>query len=404
VAERTGLVDPRAAIDRGRLADHLRKLEPAVDPAGVEVVRSPGRVNLIGEYTDINEGFVLPAAIDLEIRIAYSMSDDRTVRLHRLAVDRVDTAEFDLDDLPARSDTWIDYAVGVAAALIGAGLEVRGLRGVIASTLPVGAGLSSSAAIEMAVAHALLGEESADVDRLEVARLGQRAENEYVGVESGLMDQFAANCGREGAALLLDCRSLEWRPVPLGSGLRLVVLDTGSPRQLTTSAYNERSAQCQAAVAAFRREHPSVRALRDVDQKMLDQALAKGLLDPVVARRAQHIVAENERVLRTVAALETGDMAAVGEAFAASHASLRDLFEVSSPALDAMVEIASATAGVVAARMTGAGFGGCTVNLVEPGAVDALRSAVEEHYPARTGLTPRMYAVRAVRGAGALEA
>jgi galactokinase len=292
----------------------------------------------------------------------------------------------------------------MARSLGEAGLRTRGIRGVIASTLPVGAGLSSSAAIEMAVAHTLLESELDAVDPLDLARLGRRAENDFVGVQSGLMDQFASNAGRDGAALLLDCRTLEWRPVPLPlDEVSLVVCDTSATRRLAGSEYNVRRAQCDQAVAVLGRDDPSIRALRDVEPDAVSAAVREGRLDPLVGRRAEHIVTENKRVHATVAALESGDLDAVAEAFAASHASLRDCFEVSSPALDAMVEIALATPGVVAARMTGAGFGGCTVNLVRPDAVDRLRLAVEERYPARTGLTPRIYAVRPVRGAGRMD-
>jgi len=390
------------------LAERLAELEPQGRSRPVEVVRAPGRVNLIGEYTDVNDGFVLPAAIDLEIRIGFIPTDDRRVVLHRLGADGTVVEEgraiFDLDALPDRSGRWADYAIGMARSLGEAGLRTRGIRGVIASTLPVGAGLSSSAAIEMAVAHTLLESELDAVDPLDLARLGRRAENDFVGVQSGLMDQFASNAGRDGAALLLDCRTLEWRPVPLPlDEVSLVVCDTSATRRLAGSEYNVRRAQCDQAVAVLGRDDPSIRALRDVEPDAVSAAVREGRLDPLVGRRAEHIVTENKRVHATVAALESGDLDAVAEAFAASHASLRDCFEVSSPALDAMVEIALATPGVVAARMTGAGFGGCTVNLVRPDAVDRLRLAVEERYPARTGLTPRIYAVRPVRGAGRMD-
>jgi galactokinase len=395
------LIEP---IDLDR---RLAELEPDSASGNVRIVRAPGRVNLIGEHTDVNDGFVLPAAIDLEIRIAFVPTDDRRVVLHRLNEDgdvaSDGTATFDLDSLPDRTGSWTDYAIGMAWSIGEAGLAMRGLRGVIASTLPVGAGLSSSAAIEMAVAHALLGEMAREIDPVELAQLGRRAENQFVGVQSGLMDQFASNTGRAGAALLLDCRTLEWRPVPLPlADVTVVVCDTSSPHRLATSEYNVRRAQCQEAVAVLSKADASVVALRDVEMDAVDAALRDGRLDEVAGRRARHIVTENARVHATVAALEAGDLAAVGELFAASHASLRDDFEVSSPELDAMVEIAMATPGVVAARMTGAGFGGCTVNLVRPNAVDRLRTAIEAEYPSRTGLTPKIYPVRVVDGAGPL--
>jgi len=375
-----------------------REPAAAADRAAVRIVRAPGRVNLIGEYTDINAGLVLPAAIDREIRIAYVPTGDRRVELTRL--DDGSTGVFDLDSPRARSGTWPDYVAGTAWALAEAGLPTGGLRGVIASTLPENAGLSSSAAIEVASAWALLGDAASGVDRLDLARICQRAENGYVGVQSGLMDQFASSCGVAGAALLLDCRSTEWRTVTVPDGLVLVVCHTGSPRRLDTSEYNLRRAECEAAVEGIQLVDPSIWTLRDVSRALLEAARSR--LDPVVARRAEHVIAENARVLATLAALETGDLATVREAFAASHASLRDLFEVSSPQLDALVEIAVAVPGVVAARMTGAGFGGCTINLVHADAVTRLADVVKATYPARTGLTPMVLPVAPANGAGRL--
>ena len=277
-------------------------------------------------------------------------------------------------------------------------LPTAGLRGVITSTLPENAGLSSSAAIELAVAWGLLGNAADGVDRLKLAQICQRAENAFVGVQSGLMDQFSVSCALAGVALLLDCRSLEWRPVALPDGVALVVCHTGSQRRLEASEYNVRRAECEAAVEGLARLDPSIRSLRDVSPELL--ARGAPTLDPVVARRAAHIVAENERVLTVVAAFEAGDLATVGEAFHAGHVSLRDLFEISSPELDALVEIAETVPGVVAARMTGGGFGGCTVNLVRPDAIEPFTTAVFEQYPARTGLDPMVIPVAAAEGVG----
>jgi galactokinase len=287
---------------------------------------------------------------------------------------------------------------GTALQLQGAGLPTVGFRGLLASTLPVGAGLSSSAALELVSAWALAGDAPPPTDALTLARLAQAAENTYVGVRCGLMDQFASSSGVAGAAVLLDCRSLEHRVVPLPTDLVLVVAHTGVPRALGSSAYNERRAQCEAAVAVLARHDPSVRSLRDVDAAMLARRAAE--LDPVVARRARHVVEENARVLAAEAALTAGDLDEVGRLFAASHASLRDDYEVSSPELDALVEVAAATPGVIATRMTGAGFGGCTVSLVRPDAVEPLRRRIVEDYAARTGRTPRVWPVHAVAGAG----
>jgi galactokinase len=382
------------------MVEALAAHEPAAaaGPAGVRVVRAPGRVNLIGEHTDYNLGFVLPAAIDLEIRIAYLPTDDERVELTRL--DDGSRDGFHLREGRPRAGTWLDYVAGTAWALAEAGLPTRGLRGVIATSLPPNAGLSSSAAIELASAWAMLDDAVSGVDPMALARICQRAENGYVGVQSGLMDQFAESCGVADSAMLLDCRSLEWRAVPLPDGLALVVCHTGSRRHLDGSAYNERRAQCEAAVAELALEDPSIASLRDVTPERLRAAADR--LDPVARRRAEHVVHENDRVLRAVTALEAGDRAAVGELFAASHASLRDRYEVSSPELDAMVDIARGVPGVVAARMTGAGFGGCTVNLVEADAVEALSEAVLRDYPGRTGLTPMVLPVAATAGAGRL--
>jgi galactokinase len=388
------------AFEPAALVDALIESDPALAArrGDVRVVRAPGRVNLIGEHTDYNQGFVLPAAIDLEIRIAYLPTNDRRVELVRL--DSAERDGFDLDAPRPRAGTWLDYVVGTAWALGEIGLPLTGLRGVIASTLPPNAGLSSSAAFELVSAWALLDDAAPGVDPFELARRSQRAENAYVGVQCGLMDQFASACGVAGAALLLDCRSSEWRPIPVPGDVVLVVCHTGSPRRLEHSDYNVRRSQCEAAVAALAVDHPEIHSLRDVTPELLVQYSDR--LDPIAARRAKHIVAENARVGATVTALEAGDLAAVGELFAAGHESLQDLFEISSPELDAMVEIAKAVPGVIASRMTGGGFGGCTVNLVRPDAVDALRVTVERDYTARTGLTPMVLPVQAAAGAGRL--
>ncbi|HXF83528.1 MAG TPA: galactokinase [bacterium] len=361
---------------------------------------APGRVNLIGEHTDYNEGFVMPAAIGLETRIAYVPVDDRRVELMLAATG--ERAAFELDRIGPRRRAWIDYVAGVAWALGEAGVPTHGLRGIVASTLPMNAGLSSSAALELASAWALTGDGPPPVDRVTLARICQRAENEYVGVASGLMDQFASSVGGAGAAILLDCRSLEHRAVPLPAECILVVCHTGSERRLEASAYNRRRAECERAVATIARRHPWVRSLRDVDRELLESV--RDDLDPVAYRRAEHVVTENERVLATEAALRGGDLAAVGRLWAESHASLRDRYEVSSPELDALVEIAAATPGVVAARLTGAGFGGCTVNLVRRDAVGRLRAIVAQDYPRRIGRTPRIWEVEPVGGAGPVEA
>jgi galactokinase len=386
-------------LDPDRLRERLRAVAPelarsAADDA-IEVIRAPGRVNLIGEHTDYNEGFVMPAAIGLEIRLAVLPTDDRRVEL---TLDETgETAGFELDAIGSARGAWIDYVAGTAWSLQSTGHALRGFRGLLASSLPQGAGLSSSAALEMASALALLGP-AADVGVAERARLGRRAENDFVGVQCGVMDQFSSAAGEKDQAILLDCRSLEYRLVPLPlPEVRLVVCHSGSPHKLEASEYNQRLAECGRAVAAIRELDPSVRALRDVSEALL--AAARDRMDEIAYRRASHVVAENARVLAAEMALAAGDLAEVGRLFAASHASLRDLYEVSSPELDALVEIAGSVPGVVGSRLTGAGFGGSTINLVRREAVDVLRAAVERDYPARTHLHPTVIEVDAVDGA-----
>jgi galactokinase len=377
------------------LIEHLK-------PRGkARLVRAPGRVNLIGEHTDYNSGFVLPAAIDREIWIAFEPWDEPAVELTSVEMGETRTFRFaDLAPLGV-SSSWIDYVAATAWSMLEAGLPVRGFRGVLDSTIPSGAGLSSSAALEMASSWAL-GDPDSDRPAPDImAAIAQRAENVYVGVNCGIMDQFASAAGRAGMALFIDCRANELAPVPMPAGLSVVVCDTGSPHRLGTSAYNERRSECELGAALIGQKVPGVRTLRDVDEAML--AANRDLLPEVVARRCEHVVKENARVLATVAALEVGDLAAVGRLFAASHASLRDLYEVSSPALDAMVEIATAVPGVVASRMTGAGFGGCTVNLVRHEAAEELGVRVMAEYPGRTGLTPRIFVATTVDGAGEVE-
>ncbi len=389
------------SIDRDRMVGRLAALTGAAgDPDLVRVVRAPGRVNLIGEHTDYNDGFVLPAAIDLEIAVAFRPTDDGLATLTLASTG--ETASVDVAVVGAPMSRWTDYVAGTALEMARAGLTVRGFRGLLASTLPEGAGLSSSAALELVSAWALSPAAGTGVSSLEMARIAQRAENEYVGMHCGLMDQFASACGVAGSAVLLDCRSLEYEPVALPGELVILVIHSGVPRTLVSSAYNERRADCERAVSAVRRLQPGVRALRDCDLAMLEAAAP--VLDPVAARRARHVIEENARTLQAVEAFGAGDRRAIGELFAASHASLRDLFQVSCPELDLLVDVASATPGVIGARMTGGGFGGCIVALALPDAVDGLWARVEREYPTRTGRTPRMWQVRAVAGAGELSA
>jgi len=363
-------------------------------------VRAPGRVNLIGEHTDYNDGYVLPLAIDREVVIRAELTTDSLVEL--TLAETGETASFDLLRIGPRRNHWIDYPAGVASTL-GDAHWLGGLTAEVSSSLPMQAGLASSAAFELASALALLtsgGIALSEIRPMQLAQLCQRAENEYVGVACGLMDQFASACGVAGHALFLDCRSLDWRPIPIPSDLALVVVDTGARRRLNASEYNERRASCERGVEILVARGEPVTSLRDATLEMLDRAYAE--LGDVIYRRCRHVVEENARVVDAVDALVNGDHHGLGELFAASHASLRNQFEVSSAELDAAVEIATRTPGVVAARMTGAGFGGCTVNLVERGAVDALRDAIATDYEPLTGLAARVLEVSAVGGASYL--
>jgi len=384
------------------------------------MARAPGRVNLIGDHTDHNEGFVLPVAIELDTWIAFRRRQDGHVRV--ASRQSRETGSFWIDELApidgsarggpdggfgpghdgrAAGPHWTQYVAGAAWSLREAALPVRGFDGVVDSSMPLGAGLSSSAALELAASLALLGGGHV-LSAPALAALAQRAERDYVGIECGIMDHFAGAAGREGQALLLDCRSLETRHVALPWGLRVVVCDTDSPRLPHGSELRDRRAECARVVALLSEQMPGLCSLRDLDMAFLRRHRA--LLPDAAARRAEHVVAENERVLATVVALEAGDLDELGRLFAESHASLRDLYEVSTPALDTMVEVAGAVPGVVASRMTGPGFGGCTVNLVLADAVPALRAAVSREYDRRTGLRGRVYPVAAVDGAGPLSA
>jgi galactokinase len=365
----------------------------------VQLVRAPGRVNLIGEHTDYNEGLVLPAAIDREIWIAFEPWDRQEVELTSAGFGETRSFSFEgLSPETRGARSWIDYVAATAWAMRDAGLPIRGFRGVMDSTVPIGSGLSSSAALEMASSWALAVPGAPRPDAGAMAAIAQRGENRYVGVNCGIMDQFASAAGRAGHALLIDCRVNRFKTAPIPEGLSLVVCETGSMRKLEASAYNIRRSECELGVKLIAEREPGVKALRDVDEAMLQRN--RDRLPEVVGRRCEHVVREDARVMNTVSALRDGDLDALGRLFAASHASLRDLYEVSSAELDAMVDIAVAVPGVVASRMTGAGFGGCTVNLVEQGAEEALRDAVLAQYQKRTGLEPSVYIVAAVDGAG----
>jgi len=378
----------------GRLADIVETARHAFRRSYLRgpshIVAAPGRVNLIGEHTDYNEGFVLPAAIDRHVVVAAAPRTDGTVHVH--AIDLGESSSFDLQAINRdAAHSWCNYQRGVAWALQGAGHMLTGMDMVVTSDVPIGSGLSSSAAIELATAHAFELVSRLEIDGVQRALLCQQAENDFVGMRCGIMDQYVISLGQEGHALLIDCRSLEYRAIPLAQGPALVICDAKKRRGLVDSEYNRRRQECERGAAAL-----GVRALRDVTPEAL--AARQGDLEPVTLQRCRHIVTENQRVLDAVAALEAGDLGAFGGLMNASHVSLRDDYEVTGPELDAMAEAAWAVEGVIGARMTGAGFGGCTVNLVEREALERFLTAVPAAYRAATGRDPEIYVCRAVQG------
>jgi galactokinase len=384
-------IDP-ALVRRaqGRFAEAF-----GADPAP-RVAVAPGRVNLIGEHTDYNDGFVLPMAIGRAIVVVFRPRADRKLRGHSVAFD--ETKELDLGSLaaPGGSD-WLAYVAGVAWAFAGEGLGVPGLDLVVDGDVPLGAGLSSSAALEMATARALADAGALEWDPVRMAKLGQRAENRYVGMNCGIMDQFASAVSRAGHALLLDCRSLETRPVPLPEETAVVVMDTGARRSLAGSAYNDRRAACERVVAHLQGLDPRVRALRDITPDCLERA--KDDLDPTDLGRARHVVRENARPVHMADALEDGDLARAGQLMNDSHTSLRDLYEVSCEELDLITDIARDQASCFGARMTGAGFGGCAVALVDAGATVPFGDAVLAAYRSKIDLPAALYPCRPMAGA-----
>jgi len=392
------LVTTPALATHAQLIERLTTAYPAA--AGREdeivVVRAPGRVNLIGEHTDYNGGFVLPFAIDMDVRMVLLPTDEPRIRITR--DDNGESATIDLDPFPPKGDAWHDYVAGTVWSLDHHDQPVRGFDGVLLSTLPIGSGLSSSAALEVVTAWAVSAPEGPRVGPLEIAQMAQFAENNHVGVMCGLMDQFASACGVDDHALLFDCRSTEWRAVALPDDLALVVIHSGVSHGHADNEYNDRRAACERVVAAVAADDPSVTLLRDIDMARLEAY--RDRIDATDYQRAHHVITENDRVLDAVAALESGDHAALGELMAGSQASMRDRYAITCPEIDALVEIAVEVPGVIGSRMTGGGFGGCTITVARHDAVDALRASVEAEYPARTGCTPRIWTVRAVAGAG----
>jgi galactokinase len=385
-------------MDLAAIFEQKFKRKPTVD------TRAPGRVNLLGEHVDYNQGVVLPAAIDREVRLAATPTDDGRVSIY--AIDLEEFVEFNLNEVGKRIDvaakplpSWACYPAGVAWALQEAGLRVGGTQAVFSSDVPIGAGVSSSAAVEVAFASTWQALGGWQIDKIDLAKHCQRAENEYVGVSSGLMDQFASACGVEGHVLCFDTRSLEWRPLEMPPGTAIIIADSGIRRSLSGSAYNDRRAACEQAVTLLQKYLPRIQSLRDVST--VELAAYSAFLPAEIERRAEHVVKEIHRVDQAMIALKRGDARMFGGFMFASHKSLRDLYEVSIPELDWLVEIARRLPGIYGARLTGAGFGGCTVNLVDEKEADAFMQSLQARYLKQTGLEAKVYLCRASRGAEA---
>jgi galactokinase len=364
-----------------------------------QLFRAPGRVNLIGEHTDYNEGFVMPAAIDFATWAAVASRSDSSFNLRSDAFD--ERVSFNLAGGQHRRHDWSDYAVGVIEQIKQSGQRLSGADILIHGEVPMGAGLSSSAAIEVVVGLALLTSSREPVDRTQLALLCQRAENEFVGMRCGIMDQFVSCNGKRDHALMLDCRSLAFELLPLPPTTRMVICNSMVKHQHAAGEYNERRAACEEGVRILRRDRPGIHSLRDVSSEDLERS--KDKLSDVVYRRCRHVVTENARVQRSANTLRESDLKGLGEQMAQSHLSLRDDYEVSCRELDILVDIAGRQPGVHGARMTGGGFGGCTINLVSTEHAAKFRKNVATAYEQATGLVPEIYISTAADGASRVE-
>jgi galactokinase len=364
--------------------------------ANPRVYRAPGRVNLIGEHTDYNEGYVMPVALGFYCWVAISPRDDQKLVISSDVFS--DTAEVELDspEIHPRK-TWSDYPVGVALELKRAGVPLRGANLLIHGEVPMGAGLSSSAAIEVATAFALAEQSGHSPDRVQLALLCQKAENEFVGARCGIMDQFISLHGRKNHALLLDCRVLDFELVAIPEWVRLVICNTMVKHEHASSGYNQRRTECEEAVQRLAKVLPGIRSLRDVTLDQLE--LYRGTLSEVLYKRALHVITENARVLDAAEALRAEDLERFGKRMAESHRSLRDLYEVSCAELDLMVEQANRQEGVYGARMTGGGFGGSTINLVKSRLADPFAENVARGYEKETGIVPQIHICAPAEGA-----
>jgi galactokinase len=355
----------------------------------IVIAEAPGRVNLIGEHTDYNDGFVLPIAIDRTVAVAAAPREDRLLRAYSLDYDEMDEAEYCASRLP--NGGWKNYVRGVAGEIARLHVSIAGVDLAIAGDVPVGAGLSSSAAVEVAVAGAIAAANGIEIEKREIALLAQRAENDFVGVQCGVMDQFAAALSTAGSALLIDCRSYKATPVPMADGVAVVVVSSGVARDLADTEYNRRRQECAEAA-----DFLDVDSLRDVaEERLID---IESELEPTLFRRVRHVVTEDGRVLAAADALRRGDTTGLGHLLHRSHESLRDDFEVSTPELDRLVDIALGVDGVFGARLTGAGFGGCVVALVRPDVVGELAERIVSDYRTASGKAAEVWVCKASDG------
>jgi galactokinase len=366
----------------------------AIYGASPHLSRAPGRVNLIGEHTDYNDGFVMPAALEFQTLVAAAPRSDRKIIVRSVGHD--DFREFDLDQALPQTRRWTDYVAGVALMIEQSGVRLSGLDVLVDSDVPQGAGLSSSAALEVSVGHAMLHAAGAPLDRVALAKICQRAENEFVGMRCGIMDQYIACCGVAGAALLIDCRSLESRPVSVPSSAKIVVANSMVKHQHAGGEYNSRREACEEGVDKMKAKLGPIKALRDVTLDQLEAC--RGLLSELVHRRCKHVITENARVLATESALAKSDVAEAGRLMSASHVSMRDDYEISCPEIDVLVGIAERIPGVYGSRMTGGGFGGCTVSLVDAARVAAVTVEMRRAYQAATGHVATIFACTPAAG------
>jgi len=361
-----------------------------------QVFRAPGRVNLIGEHTDYNDGFVMPAAIDFSTWVAAGpRNDDHFVVASREFHDQF---EFSLAEPSSRQRRWTDYVQGVAVTLRAAGFNFLGANLLIDSDVPMGAGLSSSAALEVSTGFALLQLGGNKPDLVQLAKLCQRAENEFVGTRCGIMDQFVSCLAEQGHCLMIDCRSLDYSTLPVPEHCALVICNTMVRHQLASGEYNLRRQQCEEGLEILQRFVPQARSLRDISLQQLEQYA--GELPEILHRRCRHVITEIQRVLDAASALRRDDLKRFGEMMRQSHLSLQNDYEVSCPELDLMADIASRQPGVYGARMTGGGFGGCTINLVKREAVQQVVDRVAAEYQQKTGVHPEIYVSAAAAGVG----